>query len=75
MLVAVIGRGGGVNAYFSDYYGIFPQRDDGDCGMDDMHILAQHMGVLRSNQPNQHVMKAQWVAQHLQGTYFGGGSQ
>lgn len=74
MLVAMIRRGGG-NANFSDYYGDFPQRDDVDCDMNNMLSLAQHVRVVRCNQPNQHVMRAQWVAQHLRGPYLGGGIQ
>ena len=42
MLVVVIAKGGGYKAIFGNYYGVFPQRDDGDCDIINMFSLAQH---------------------------------
>ena len=35
-------KGGGYKAIFGNYYGVFPQRDDGDCDIINMFSLAQH---------------------------------
>lgn len=49
MLVAMIRKGGGLNAKFGDYYGVSPQRDDVDCDMHNMLSLAQDVRVVKCN--------------------------